>query len=388
MECIGFATGASLDFRALREDFPTLRARFYFASQCLGPYPRSMVTDLRAYERSLALRSRAIGEWTERWSEMHELTERLLEAPRGSVFLRDSATAAQAAIASALKPEGERKRIVIGSGDFHSSRYLWQSQVKRGFDVVEVDSYRADTDDPRVFTDAIDERTRIVALSLVSPRTGALIDARAIADAAHRVGAIVVLDAFQAVGVVPVRVIDLKADVIVGGFHKWVGGGGTGIAFGYVSPSFASKLDPAYPGWLAHRDLLGFEDRFAPASGAKKLQQGMPAMEPVYTSRAGVKWIIDTGIDAIRARSLALTERIIERGRESGLVIRTPNEKARRGGMVCIDTPNASELVTQLAEIGIDVDSRPGAGLRIGPHACVTEEECDAVIDAIRPRLR
>lgn len=376
-----------MDFAAAREDFPTLRTRTYLASQCLGPFPRAMIDDLRAYERSLALRSRAIPEWVERWNEMHGLTERLLEAPRGSVFLRDSATAAQAAVASSLLPEGARRRIVIAEGDFHSSRYLWHAQQKRGFDVVDVPGEDPSARDDEICA-AIDERTRIVAISYVSPRTGALSDVRRIADAAHAVGALLVLDAYQAVGVVPLRVGELGADVVVGGYHKWLGGGGTGLAFGYVAPLLSTKLEPAYPGWLAHKDLLAFSDRFFGASGAKKLQQGMPAMEPIYTARAGIRWVLETGIDTIRARSLVLTGRLGERARSLGLRVRTPEAAHARGGMICLDVPDPSTIVAQLGERGVDVDARPGAGIRIGPHACVHAEECDATIHAIHARTR
>jgi kynureninase len=345
-----------------------------------------MIDDLRAYERSLALRSRCLGEWVERFEEMHQLTERLLEAPRGTVLLRDSATAVQAAVAASLEPTGERRRVVVARSDFHSSRYLWQAQARRGFEIVDVSAEGESLTEAAVR--AIDERTRVVALSLVSPRTGALLDARRVADKAHAKGALFVLDAYQAVGAVPTRVVDLGADVVVGGYHKWLGGGGTGLAFGYVSPLLSSKLEASYPGWIAHRDLLAFADRFTPASGARKLQQGMPAMEPVYTARAGLLWALEAGIDAIRARSLSLTARLFSRAREEGLRVRTPEAAAERGGMICIDLEDAAAIVSDLAARGIDVDARPGSGIRVGPHPCVTPEECDAVIRAIAARAR
>ncbi|WP_394824732.1 aminotransferase class V-fold PLP-dependent enzyme [Pendulispora albinea] len=374
-----------IDFVGGRREFPTLLERTYFASQCLGAFPRAMLEDVRAYERSLALRARVLSEWVARFEEMHTLGERLVEAPAGSIFLRDSATAAQASIAAAIEPEPGRKRVLVASGDFHSSRYLWHAQAKRGFEVVEVASNDEAHGESQPFLDAIDERVRVVALSLVSPRTGALLDARPIVDAAHRAGALVVLDVFQAVGIVPVRVEELGADVLVGGYYKWVGGGGTGLAFGYVAPALSAKLEPIYPGWLAHRDLLGFSERFEAAKAATKFQQGMPAMEPIYTSRAGIRWVLEAGIDRIRARSLALTERMIHRAVARGLSLRTPREPEKRGGMVCFRVPDADaeRIMGALEQQGIDIDHRPGAGLRVGPHVCATEEECDRVVDAL-----
>lgn len=362
-----------------RPAFPLLATRSYFAQHCLGACPIGMSEDLRAYGESLARRSRAIPEWAERWDEMHRLVEASISAARGTVFLRDSSTAAQAAVAAALEPEGERRRILIGSSDFHSSRYLWTAQARRGFEVVET---KADV------LGSIDERTRVVALSLVSPRTGAMIDARVIAAAARRHGAIFVLDVYQAIGVVPIDVAELGAHVVVGGFHKWVGGGGTGLAFGYVEPDLAASLEPTYPGWMAHRDLLGFADRFEPAGGAEKLQQGMPAMEPIYTTRAGLRWIASVGVDAIRARSVELTTHLYERLESCGLHVVTPREAERRGGMLCLEVADGMRVVELLSEDAIDIDTRPGAGIRIGPHPCTSFEECDRLVDRLAEALR
>lgn len=375
-------------FLALRAEFPTLRERVYFAGQCLGAFPEAMLDDLGAYASSLRSRSRAIPEWVERWEQLHRLGEQLLEAPPGSVYFRDSATAVHAALFASLAPRGRRNRILVGAGDFHSIRYLVGAQRRRGFEVIELEDGAGVSPPAESFVSQIDERVSVVAVSMVSPRTGALLDVRPVVDAAHAHGAIVVLDAYQAIGIVPVRVSELGADVVVGGYHKWVGGGGTGLAFGYVEPGLSETLEPAYPGWLAHRELLGFHGSFAPAPDATKLQQGMPAMEPVYTSRAGIQWILRAGIDRIRARSLELTGRMIEHARSLDLPVRTPSAPARRGGMLCLDVPDAATVVRSLEAIGVDVDARPGAGLRVGPHPCATAEECALVLERIREATR
>jgi kynureninase len=377
----------STSFASERSRFPVLIDRTYFAQQCLGAYPAAMMGDLTAYVDTLTRRSRALPEWADRWTEIHSLIEQLIAAAPGSVFIRDSATAAQAAIAAALSPQGDRKRVIIGSGDFHSSRYLWRAQERRGFEIVELPTHGSGALDEGAIAESIDERVRVVALSLVSPRSGALLDVKPIAHAARRAGAVFVLDVFQAIGIVPVRVGELGASAIVGGFHKWVGGGGTGIAFGWVDAPLLQELEPVYPGWIGSQDLFAFSDAFVPAAGAEKLQQGMPAMEAVYTSRAGIKWILAQGIDRIRDRNLELTGRLIALGREHGLRITTPAAPARRGGMVCIEVAGAKQLVLELEREGIDIDARPGAGIRVGPHACATEDECDTVIRSVVRRV-
>lgn len=383
----GNATGRrDVDFEAERKRFPVLDERTFLACQCMGPFPRETLDDLDAYRRSLFLRNRVIDEWVERLDALRGQFEQLLNAPAGSVMLRDSATAAQAAVAAALAPEPARNRVVLSTGDFHSSRFLWLAQEARGFAPVQVDAHGVGGGD-EAFLDAIDERTAVVALSLVSPRTGALLDVAPVVARAREVGALVIVDAYQAVGIVPIDVRAMGADMVVGGTHKWLGGGGMGLAFAYLEPTLSERLRPVYPGWIGNAQLLGFGEKFEPAPGALRFQQGTPAMEPVYTARGGTSWVLEMGTSALRARSLLLTGRLLAGARDLGLKLRTPLEPERRGGMVCLDIPDAGRVVDALETQGIDLDSRPNAGLRMGPHPCVTEEECDRVIAAVARAL-
>jgi selenocysteine lyase/cysteine desulfurase len=371
------------DFAALRARFPLFAERTYFATQCLGPTPAGMDVDLLEYARTLRLRNRSLPLWLERMAEFSRLLEQLLGAEPGSVALRDSATAAQAAIASAVTPRPGRDRILHGALDFHSSRYLWAAQARRGFSVEELRPEDGVLLRPEEVRRHLDERVAIVALSLVSPRTGALLDVEPVVKAAHDAGAIVVLDTYQGVGVVPVDVRRLGVDVVVGGTHKWLGGGGLGLAFLYVRPSLAERLEPAFPGWIGHRDLAAFAESYAPAPGSARFQQGTPAIEPIYTGRAGLRFVLETGVERLRERSVALTTRMLARARDAGLRVRTPHEPERRGGMLCFDLEDGRALVERMDALGIDVDTRPGAGVRAAPHPCSTEEECDRVIDTL-----
>lgn len=372
-----------------RPRFPIFAERSYFATQCLGPVVAETYEDLHAYVASLALRSRALPQYVERFEELLVLLERLLAAPSGSVAIMGCATSCHAAIAACLHPLPGRRRIVISADDFHSTRYLWQAQARRGFAIADLRSPDDRPVDAEAVIGAIREDVAVVGVALVSPRTGALLDVASVIAAARQAGALVVLDAYQAVGAVPIDVTRLDADVVIGGVHKWLSGSGTGLAFMYVRPELAARLDPPFPGWVGDRDYTTFQPSFTPAPGARRFMQGTPSFEAVYGARAGLRYVLAAGLDRIRARSLELTA-LLHAGlaADPRIRVRTPSSAAARGGTVCFEVDgDMSAIVARLADAGIDIDFRPGAGLRASPHPVATEDEVRALIHAVRDLL-
>lgn len=370
------------DFTTLRKQFPLLETRNYLATHSLGPLSREAIADVEAYRQTLYLGRRALPIWLERYEEMFLLIETLLNAPTGSIALTPSATAAQAAVAATIQPNSNRNRIIISELDFPSCRYLWQSQVQRGFEIIEIETADGIQIAAADVVAQIDERVAVVAVSLVSYLNSARLDIQPIIEAAHSAGAIVVLDAYQAIGTIPLDVTSLGADVVVGGMHKWLCGG-MGLAFAYVRPSLAAQLNPIYPGWFAHLQPIAFAANFTPAIGARRFQQGTPSIEPIYASRAGLRFAIDVGIEQMHRRNVELTTYSIECADAYGIPIKTPRSHQHRGGTVCLEVARAETLVQELAELGIDVDTRSNLGIRISPHPCSTEQDCQQLIEAV-----
>jgi kynureninase len=372
----------SFDFAAHRKNFPLLENRNYLATHTLGPLPQQAAVDIEAYTQSLYLGRRALQIWLERYEEMFLPIETLLNAPTGSIAITASATAAQSAIAATIQPNAKRNRIIITDLDFSSCRYMWKSQIQRGFDIIEIRAGEGMQISAADVVAQIDDRVAVVAVSLVSYLNSARLDIKPIIEAAHAAGAIVVLDAYQAVGIIPLDVTELGADVVVGGTNKWLCGG-VGLAFAYVQPSLAAQLDPVYPGWFAHLDPTSFAETFIPATGARRFQQGTPSIEPIYTSRAGLQFAIDVGVAQIHRRNVELTNYLINCADDHGIPINTPRSDHQRGGTVCLGVDRADIVVQELAQLGIDVDTRSSLGIRVSPHPCNTEQDCQQLIEAI-----
>ncbi|MCW5801415.1 MAG: aminotransferase class V-fold PLP-dependent enzyme [Deltaproteobacteria bacterium] len=368
---------------ALRDRFATFRARAYFATHGFGPLLLQTLADLDDYRRSLALRNRAVETWYGRVLEMRELIAQLIGAGGDEIALGPNATACQASFAAALVPRGARDAIVTTDLDFPSSRYLWRAQVRRGFRIVDVpsrDGIAFPVDD---LVAAIDERTAVVTLPLVAYSNGALLDAARIVAAAHAHGALVVLDAYQAAGIVPIDAHALGADALVAGTNKWLSSPSTGLAFLYVARAVAERLEPAFPGWFGHADPLAFADDYVPAPGARRFELGAPAVDAIYGARAGIRFALEVGVPRLHARSQELCDRLIAGADGLGIRLTTPRARAARGGMVCFDLPDPDRVVDDLAARAIDVDTRPGIGMRMSCHPCNSDADCDRLLGAI-----
>jgi kynureninase len=292
-------------------------------------------------------------------------------------------TIAQSAVLSAIDFPKGRDTVVMTELDFPSVRYAYEEMARRlGARVVVVKSDDGLTIDLDRLLAAIDERTRIVAVSHVLFRSAFLMDADAICARAHQVGALVSLDSFHAVGIVPVDVKRSKVDFLTGGVLKWLCGG-PGACFLYVSPAVRDQLKPALTGWQAHSRPFAFEDTMEYTTGAFRWLNGTPVIPALYAASEGAKILRKAGIDAIRARSTALTSRLIELADHHGFTVKAPRDPARRGGTVALDVPHGYEVTQDLLSHDVLVDYRVGAGIRIAPHFFTLDDEIEAVVHEI-----
>jgi len=375
-------------FAAVRGQFPSLESRACLAAHSFGPCPRGTFSDLEAYKETLLQRPLLFDDWLERLSEMYGLMEQLIGAVPGSVALRESASACHATVLSALEPRADRARLVASRMQFPSISYMVSAQQRRGFEVDLVPSADAVHLDAESLIARLDESVAAVFVPVVASFNGALLDVRRVVEAANEAGAIPVLDAYAALGVTELDVSSLPPCVVIGGTVKWLGGGGTGLAFMYVHPDLVERLPPAYPGWLGDARFFEFSTDFAPAAGARRYQIGTPAMEPVYTARAGLRFVLEQGVERLQKRNAQLLDVLTTRATEAGLELKSPMESRLRAGIIAIEVDDSKHTVAALRKQGFDIDSRGAGAVRLGPHWCVTVDECERAIALIADARR
>jgi kynureninase len=295
-------------------------------------------------------------------------------------------TVALAIIASCHRFDGSRNRIVMSDLEFPSNMYLFEGFRRYGADVVYVKSPDAMRTDLDALLAAIDERTALVPLSYVLFKSAYIQKAAAVIEKAHRVGARVILDLYQAAGTVPLTVEKLGADFAVGGSVKWLCGG-PGAGYLYVRPDLANELKPGIVGWAAHAQPFEFmPGEILYAGNPERFQSGTPNVPSIYSARAGYEIVGEIGVPAIREKSLRLTRRLMDLAAESGYRVNTPPLDDERGGAVIIDVPNGKAVADELIRREVIIDYRPGAGIRVAPHFYNTMEEIEhamTVLDEI-----
>jgi kynureninase len=374
---------------AYRDEFPILEKTNYLISNSLGPMPRGVPGRLAEY--AAAWGELGVKAWAKGWWEMpvdtgNEIAP-LMNAEPGSVVMMPNVSIAQSAVLSSLDFSGGRDTVVMTELDFPSVRYAYDGLAKKlGARVVVVRSDDGISIDEGRLLAAIDERTKLVAISHVLFKSAFINDAEAICRHAHDMGALVSLDAFHSIGIIPVDVQKSRVDFLTGGVLKWMCGG-PGGCFLYVAPRIGDTLAPALTGWQAHARPFAFEEKMEYATGSFRWLNGTPVIPALYAAAEGPKILRRAGIDAIRAKSVRQTSRLIELADLRGYRVSAPRDPSRRGGTVAIDVPHGYEVAQVLLSREILVDYRVGAGIRAAPFFFNTDEEIDGLIGAIDEAL-
>ena len=390
---------------AYRDEFPLLSRSVYLNTCSLGARSERSRRRLDAYiEDWDTLGARA---WYRRWlGELDGLRADLgavIGVPGDQVTLAPNVSAALTVIASALDPvhRGDpatagllraagvagaggkaRPRVVTTELDFPTVGHQWLARERLGVELVVMPSPDGISVSLDAFAEAIDERTALVATGHVYFTTGARLDLRPLADLCHERGALLLVDGYQATGIVPTDVAADGVDVYVSGTLKWLFGG-SGTAFAWVRPELHEALAPTTTGWFSSARQFAFDvDELAFAPDGRRYELGTPSMPSAAIARGGLELVREVGVDRLGERTGDLGDLLIGLAEAAGLVVRGPGQAARRGGIVPIGVADPKPVVDALAEDGIIVDFRPGV-VRCSPAFYTTEDEVRLLVDRL-----
>jgi selenocysteine lyase/cysteine desulfurase len=357
----------------IRHRFPIFERLVYINSCSQGALSDAVRESYANYLRDWEEKGAPWEYWVERSEAARAAFAGLIGAEPDEIAVTTSLSAGVSALASGLR-FARRSKVVTTELEFPTIGQIWHAQESRGARVVHAH--------PREFGRVIDEDTAVVSITHVSYRTGEMIDAKAVADLAHERGALVLLDAYQSAGSVPIDVKALGVDFLAAGTVKYLLGS-AGLGFFYCRRELWDRAWPTATGWFADQDIFQMDIHdYSPSPTARRFQSGTPPIPSIYAGIAGIELIQEIGIEETREHVLHLNAHLVAGIDELGGTVVTPRERDRHGALICVKSTDVDELVTALGRWGIVTSERDG-NVRISPHAYNSLEDVDLVLDAL-----
>jgi selenocysteine lyase/cysteine desulfurase len=213
----------------IRSRFPIFENKVYLNSCSQGALSAEVRQSYEAYMRDWDEKGSPWEYWVERMEAARHAFAGLVNAEPNEVAVTTSVSAGVSTLASAFDFTGERNKIVVSDFEFPTVAQVWHAQEARGAKIVHVPS-AGNIIPVQRFADAIDERTKLVSITHICFRNGSKLDIPVIVELAHKKGALVLLDSYQALGTMPVDVKALKVDFLAGGVLKYLLGS-AGLAY-------------------------------------------------------------------------------------------------------------------------------------------------------------
>jgi selenocysteine lyase/cysteine desulfurase len=366
----------------IRHRFPIFDRLVYINSCSQGALSDAV---REAYGRYLADWDEHGAPW-EYWVDQLEAARRsvagLLNALEDEVAVTTSVSAGVSAIASGLSFENGRDKVVVSNFEFPTIGQIWHAQERRGASIVHVPAEPNATIPLERFEAAIDEQTALVAITHVCFRNGSRLDVAGVIELAHERGALVLLDAYQSVGSIPVDVKALDCDFLAGGVLKYLLGS-AGLAFLYCRRDLVEQIEPTATGWFADRNIFEMDIHdYSPAPTARRFEAGTPPIPAIYAGIAGIELMQEVGIEETEAHVRELNALLFAGLDELGAQVVTPRAPEQRGALVCVPSNDVDRLVAELAAGGVVTSSRDD-NLRISAHCYNTAEDVSTVLDLL-----
>lgn len=371
-------TPTSTEFR---QRFASLRDTVHLASCSQGALSDTLAAALLEFQHTMRQDGAPWARWMAEVDTARELFAAQIGAGVDEVAVLPTASAAAFQVAS-TQDWSARPGIVTTDMEFPSVAQVWLAQRARGADV----RFVADRDGvvpTEDYVALVDETCGLVSVPLISYRNGARLPVRDVVARAREVGAPVIVDAYQGVGVEPVDVRELGCDYLVAGALKYLLGI-PGIAFLYVRGGLADPVAPSATGWFGQADPFAFDPRRIDVpTHARRFEAGTPSIPSAFGAVAGMRILQQVPAATIAAHVADLTVRLHEALVEDGEKPWSPAEPELRGPQVAIRDARPNDLAAYLGGRRI-VTSPRGDLLRLSLHYYNDADDVDTVVRAIR----
>jgi len=288
----------------------------------------------------------------------------LIGAPAGSVATGDTLSIkVYQALDAALKMRPERRVILSDAGNFPTDLYMAQGLIG-----TKDKGYELRTPAPEDVTAHINDEVAVVMLTHVDYRSGRMHDMKAVTEAAHAAGAVVVWDLAHSAGALELDLLGSNAEFAVGCTYKYLNGGPGAPAFIYARPDIIEGIDPALSGWLGHDAPFAMELDYRPAMSTERLRVGTPPILQLSVLQEALKVWDGVDMGELRTASMRLCDLFINEveKRCPSLTLASPRDAADRGSQVSFAFEHGYPVIQALIDRGVIGDFRAPDIMRFG----------------------
>jgi cysteine desulfurase/selenocysteine lyase len=375
-----------MNLEQARAEFPVVERYAYLNHASSGPLPKRTAEAMAglATKRSQAGNQAFAGGLEETIKDdARKVFTHLINArwPEEITLTRNTSHGLNIVAASLTWREGDN--VICAEGEFPANVYPWMNLKRKGVEVrmVKPEDGRLPID--RI-AEAIDSRTKLIALSFVEFASGFRNDLELLASLARERGVLLSIDAIQGLGVFPVDVQDIPIDFLSAGTAKWLLGP-IGFGFLYIRRERMPLLDRTISGWRGVVDWADFFRYDSPfREDALRYEEGSLSPLLMLGATKSVQLLMEFGIANIASRVLDLTRHLIDGLESKGLEVISPHatESERSGIVSFVPQGDPEEVTHRLTEAGVIVSQR-GDFIRVSPHFYNTEEEVDRLLNVV-----
>jgi cysteine desulfurase/selenocysteine lyase len=270
--------------------------------------------------------------------------------------------------------------IVTTDLEFPSNSIPWYNLRKKGVSVKQVHNVNGEIrlED---MEKAIDDTTRLVAISCVQFGNGFRSDLKAISGMCREHGALLFSDVIQGLGALKLDVKKMGIDLFSSASYKWLMGP-LGVSVFYIRKELINEFDPPYMGWFSLKDHEDFDrpgvNEIELADTARKFETGGRSFALIKGLEKSLDILLEIGVESIEKQVLNLSQYVID----NVDTVNTPYEKEKRAGIVSIVHDNAEKVVEQLESKNILVSARVN-GIRVSTHFWNTKEDIDQLLEIV-----
>jgi cysteine desulfurase/selenocysteine lyase len=317
------------------------------------------------------------------FGDLHRGAARLFNARPEDIAVGSSATELISSLAWAIAPESGTN-VVSTDIVFPSTLYPWLRVAKHTNCEIRLAEGHNSYADPDDVIRLIDDSTAVVCVSHVEYSGGQRYDLRELAEKAHSHNALLVVDATQSAGAVPIDAPACGVDALVTGGYKWLCGP-FGAAVMYLAPHLQDQLDPGLVGFRSHKDMWDLQaDRLEFPATAQRFEYSTMAFGCAIGLARSIEFIVDVGVARIFSYNKYLADLLIEGLQELSVEIISPHNEAEQTSIVAARFPgkDPAEVARKLKASQVMVSARKDF-IRFSPHLYNQPSDIERALDRI-----